>query len=436
MVQDLHPNGRAKDHQANSTDQPHPAANHRTAGGQVFPVHGKQQDREVTAGSNRERQANHERNVLAFKQNAKTNRQHAQDHSSDLRDADFILVVGFAFLDHAGIQVMGHRRSTRQGQTCNHRQDGGKGHCRDKAQEDTAADRIGQMHCRHVITAQQGTGSILERRIGAHQQDRAKTDNERQDIEVANKAGRVEHTLTGFFCITYGEEAHQDVRQTRSTEHQRQPEGECRNRILHQTTGAHDGLALWVDLDGFGKQRVEVEVNVLHHHYGHERSARQQQNRLDDLYPGGRQHAAEQHVQAHQNAHQNHCNVVVQTEQKLNQLARPHHLRNQIKRHHYQRAAGRQRANLGLAQSIGRHIGKGVFAQVTQTLCDQKQNDWPAYKEADRVDQAVVARGVHQRGNTQKRRGRHVVARNSQAILKTGDFAARSVIVRCRFIAL
>ena len=331
---------------------------------------------------------------------------------------------------------MGHRRSTCQGQARNHGQDGGKGHCRDKAQEDTAAHCIGQMHGRHVVAAQQGTGRVLEGRVGAHQQNRAEADNERQDIEVADKAGRVEHAFTGFLRITDGEEAHQDMGQTGSTEHQRQPEGECRNRIRHQATGAHDRLAFRVNLDGFGKQRVEVKVNVLHHHYGHERCTRQQQNCLDDLHPGGRQHAAEQHVQAHQDANQNHRNVVVQTEQQLNQLARPHHLRNQIKRHHHQRATGRQGANLGLAQSIGGHIGKGVFAQVTQTFRNQEQNDWPTHKEADGIDQTVVARGVNQRGNTQKGGGRHIVACNRQAVLETGDFATGSIIIRCRFIAL
>ena len=55
-MQDLHPNGWPKHHQAHSADQPQPAANHRTARGQLLPVHGKQQHREVTAGRNGERQ--------------------------------------------------------------------------------------------------------------------------------------------------------------------------------------------------------------------------------------------------------------------------------------------------------------------------------------------------------------------------------------------
>ncbi len=114
-------------------------------------------------------------------------------------------------------------------------------------------------------------------------------------------------------------------------------QGECRDRVFHQAARTHDRLTLGVNLDRLGEQHVEVEVDVLHHHQGHERGARQQQNRLDDLHPGGRQHATEQHVQAHQDPYQDHRHMVVQAEQQLDQLASTDHLRDQVERHHHQR---------------------------------------------------------------------------------------------------
>ncbi|MCY1430579.1 hypothetical protein D9M71_465290 [compost metagenome] len=285
---------------------------------------------------------------------------------------------------------MGHRRSTRQGQAGDYRQNGRERHGRDEAQEDAATNGIGQVHRRHVVTAEQCAGRVFEGRIGADQQDRAETDDEGQDVEVANEAGCVQHTLASFLCITHGEEAHQDVRQTRGTEHQCQPEGERRDRIFHQTARAHDRFTFRVNLDRLGKQHVEVEVDVFHHHQRHEGSAGQQQNRLDDLHPGGRQHAAEQHIKAHQHAHQNHRDVVVEAEQQLDQLAGTDHLGDQVERHHHQRTAGGQRTDLGLPEAVGRHVGKGVLAQVTQALGDQEQNDRPAHQETDRIDQPVV----------------------------------------------
>ncbi len=86
----------------------------------------------------------------------------------------------------------------------------------------------------------------------------------------------------------------------------------------------------------FGEQIVETKADVLHHHKGHKAGAEQQQYRFDDLHPGGRQHAAEQHVHHHQYANQHHGNVVVQAKQQLNQLTRADHLRDQIQRDHHQ----------------------------------------------------------------------------------------------------
>ena len=436
MVQDRHPDGRTEDHQAHGADQAQPAANHGTTGGEVFPVHGKQQHREVTAGSDRERQAHHERDVLAFEQDTQADCQYTQSYGGDLRHANLIFLVRLAFLDHAGVKVMGHRRSTGQGQASNHRKDGSERHSRDEAQEDTATHRVGQVHRRHVVATEQGACRIFERRVGADQQDRAEADDKGQDVEVADETGGVEHALASFFSVTHGEEAHQDMRQASGTEHQRQAQRECRDRVLHQAAGAHDRLTFRVNLDRLGEQHVEVEVDVFHHHQRHERGTGQQQHRLDDLYPGGRQHAAEQHIQHHQDAYQDHRNVVVQAEQQLDQLAGTDHLRDQVKRHHHQRAACRQAADLGLAQAIGRHVGKGVLAQVTQALGDQEQNDRPAHQEADRVDQPVITGGVHQCGNPQEGRRRHVVTGNRQAVLETGDLAAGRIVVGRRFIAL
>ena len=239
------------------------------------------------------------------------------------------------------------------------------------------------MHRRHVVTTQQGASSVLEVRVGTHQDDCAKADDKGQDIEVADKARCVEHAFTCFLGIAHGEEAHQDMWQAGSAEHQGQAEGECRDRIFHQPARAHDCFTFRVNLHRFGKQGVEVKVDMFHDHHSHERGARQQHDRLDDLHPGRCQHAAEQHIHAHQDTHQDHRNVVVQAKQQLDQLAGTDHLRDQVERYHHQRTTRRQRTNLGLTQSVRGHVGKGVFAQVAQTLGNQEQNDRPTHQKAD-----------------------------------------------------
>ncbi len=181
-----------------------------------------------------------------------------------------------------------------------------------------------------------------------------------------------------------------------------------------------------------GKQRLGAETELRQHHEGHEGHARQQQHGLDDLHPGGGRHAAKQHVHHHQRAHDDHGHPVFQTEQQLDQLAGAHHLGDQVEGHHHQRARSGKGADGGLLEAITGHVGKGELAQVAQALGHQEGDDGPAHQEAQRVDQAVVARRHHRRRNTQERGSRHVVARNGQAVLKAGDAATAGIEVRGR----
>ena len=184
-----------------------------------------------------------------------------------------------------------------------------------------------------------------------------------------------------------------------------------------------------MDRHRLGKQVVEAKADVFHHHKGHEARTEQQQNRFDNLHPGGCQHAAKQDVHHHQHTHQHHRDVVVQVEQKFDQFACANHLGDQIQRHHHQRTAGGENANRALLQAIRSHVSKGETPQVAQAFGDQEQNDRPAHQEAERVDQTIVAGGVHQRGDPKERRGRHKVARNRQPVLETGNIAARGVVI-------
>ena len=121
--------------------------------------------------------------------------------------------------------------------------------------------------------------------------------------------------------------------------------------------------------------------------------------------------------------------MVVEAEQQLNQLTRADHLGDEVERHYHQRTAGGKGANRPLFETIRGHVGKRVAAEVTQAFGDQEQNNRPADEETERVDQPVVAGGVNQCGNTEKRGRRHKVAGNRQTVLKTGNVAASGVVV-------
>ena len=133
----------------------------------------------------------------------------------------------------------------------------------------------------------------------------------------------------------------------------------------------------------FGEQVVEAEADVLHYHEGHKAGAEQQQNSFNDLYPGGCQHAAKQNVHHHQYANQYDGDVIVQTKQQLNQFTCADHLGDQIQRDHHQGTTGRQNTDWTLLQTIRSNVSKGVTTEVTQTLSNQEQDNWPADQEAE-----------------------------------------------------
>ena len=198
----------------------------------------------------------------------------------------------------------------------------------------------------------------------------------------------------------------------------------------------HDLVVLGVDFDRLGDQRVEVEAELRQHQQRHQRRAEEQQARLDDLHPGGGDHAAESDVDDHQDADEHDRVEVRQAEQQLDQLPGADHLRDQVEGDGHQRAGGGHRADRRRLQAIGGDVGEGEAAEIAQRLGHQEHDDRPAHEEADRIDQAVIAGAEHQRRNAEERGRRHVVAGDRQAVLQAGDAAAGGVEVLGRAGAL
>ncbi len=258
------------------------------------------------------------------------------------------------------------------------------------------------MHRCHIGAANQGAAGVFKQRVCAHQQNRPKADNKGQEIEVTHKSGGPEHAFTRLARISHGKEAHQNVWQSRCAKHQPQPQRQGGDRIFHQPAGLHNRRAFGMNRHRLSKQRVEAETGGFHYHNRHEAGTKQQQHRFNDLHPGSREHAAEQHIEHHQNANQYHGDMIIKAEQQLDKLAGSHHLRNQIERNHHQRTAGGKGTDRFLLQPVGGHIGKGIASEIAQPLSDQKQDHRPADQKAERIDQPVIARGIDQRRNTKK----------------------------------
>jgi hypothetical protein len=167
-----------------------------------------------------------------------------------------------------------------------------------------------------------------------------------------------------------------------------------------------------------------IPAEPRQHHAGQERRAQEQEHRLDDLHPGGRDHPAEQHVEQHDAADDQDRRAIRQTEQEVDEPAGADHLRDQVEADHGQGAAGGGDAHRPLAQAIGQDVGEGEAAEVAQRLGDEERDDRPADQPADRVDQAVEARHRHQPGDAEEAGRAHVVAGQGEAVLGRAEIAA------------
>ena len=143
--------------------------------------------------------------------------------------------------------------------------------------------------------------SILPDDVAADQRRRAEADDRDDQVEVADEAGGVEHRGARGPRVRHGVEAHQDVRQAEQAEHQRQAERDRVDRIGHEAAGLERGLAV-ARGDRAHRARPARSGTAPSTSTGEQRHAEEQQDRLDDLHPGGRDHPAEQHVRQHHRA--------------------------------------------------------------------------------------------------------------------------------------
>ena len=244
---------------------------------------------------------------MLFKDDAEQHGDDAQGNGGDLGHPHLLLLVGPAVREHVGVQVVRDRRGTGQGQTGHHRQNRGEGDRRDEAEQQIAAHRMRQVDRRHVLPALNAADRVGIQVFGiaGQQHDGTEAHQEGQDVEVTDPAGGVEHRLAGFDGAAHGEKAHQDMRQAGGAEHQRQAQRDRLDRVVDQGARPHDGETFVVDVGGFLEHHFGIHAPIRRHVQRAERDdgrTGQQQDSLDDLHPGGGQHAAEGDVHDDQDA--------------------------------------------------------------------------------------------------------------------------------------
>lgn len=139
-----------------------------------------------------------------------------------------------------------------------------------------------------------------------------------------------------FFGVVYGKEVYQNMWQVSGIEYQIQIQRECGYWIFYQFVGIYNCCFFWVDCYCFGKQVIEVEVDVFYDYKGYKVGVVQQQNCFNNLYSGSCQYVVEQDIEYYQYVNQYYGDMVIKVEQQLDQFVGVYYLGNQIQGYYYQ----------------------------------------------------------------------------------------------------
>ena len=165
-----------------------------------------------------------------------------------------------------------------------------------KPRKRRAAELLGEQRRGHVAALVDALD-----RVAPDEHRRAEAEDERDQVEEADEAGRVEHRAARGARVGHGVEAHQDVRQPRGAEHQREaerdapPTGSETSLPGASTPRPYFAAAVGRGVSGFMPNCQSTSTRE-------QAGAAEEQHGLDDLHPGRRDHPAEQHVGEHHDA--------------------------------------------------------------------------------------------------------------------------------------
>ena len=166
---------------------------------------------------------------------------------------------------------------------------------------------------------------------------------------------------------------------------------------------------------------------------GDDGGAGDEQQRLDDLHPGGALHPADEHVGDHDAADERDDEVLrrlaLDAEEQRDQATGTGHLGQQVEERHGDHRDRGGDAHRALPEAVGQHVGHREAAGVAHQLGDEQERDEPGDEEADRVQEAVVALQGDGAGDAEEARGREVVAGDGDAVLAAGEGAGGGVVL-------
>ena len=152
-------------------------------------------------------------------------------------------------------------------------------------------------------------------------------------------------------------------------------------------------------------QFVGVKIKSEQYANGEYGTAYDQQHRLDYLDPGGRNHAAERHIDRHQHADDEYALYITETKQGFDQGTGSHHLCQEVGYGNGQGSRCCQHPDWPGRQPDGDCVRKGIRPQVAQLFSDQEQDNRPAQDQVDDEIDGVITADEQQADQPEERGG-------------------------------
>ncbi len=168
----------------------------------------------------------------------------------------------------------------------------------------------------------------------------------------------------------------------------------------------------------------EAETKMRQHQNAQKDCAAHQQHGLDDLYPGGRQHSAKNHIDNHQHPDTNDRCTITDAgilQQQSDQRARADHLGNHVEDADSDRAERGHRAHGPRTKPISQHVGHRIFPGIAQRFSNDQEHSQVCNQPPDGIHESVVALERDDARDAQERRGAHVIAGDRKTVLPSFD---------------
>ena len=197
------------------------------------------------------------------------------------------------------------------------------------------------------------------------------------------------------------------------------------------------GLWLAVDEDtavGSDRARLRLEAPGVHRqptgedHRRQHAAEKDEERSLDELHPRRRHHPRGDDDQRHRDADEDHPDRMGKAQQRHDQVAGAHHLRNEIEDAHDERRDRHRQLDATAVVFRVESIGKGELPQRLDRLGDHEQRHDPAGEKSDRVEEAVEAMEGDHPADAEEARRREVIAGEGDPVDEPVNLAVGGVV--------